>query len=220
MAEEDSSTPATRGFWDEFYESGPGKDPYEWYSQTITDFRPIIKPLLHEGDFVLHIGCGNSLLGTELLNDAQLPRTYVLDCDYSLPAVTSLQTRLSQLGAGQGKGKPRFSTLPDIGLLNACALPLPAGRVDLVLDKGCLDAFLSNNQVESGDNPRIFSLFAELARVLRPGGRVLIVSGNDSFIVEPYLYGETEWLFSVTPIKCQKRGGPSTYYVYSLQKPL
>ncbi len=96
--------------------------------------------------------------------------------------------------------------------MNVCALPLPNESVDLVLDKGCLDAFLSecpshrcsgNNQEEQGDNPKIFRMFEELHRVLRPHGRIAILSGNDSFVVFPYLCADIPWRFTVTPVSCE-----------------
>jgi len=75
-------TPARREFWDDFYsEGGPGCVPnYEWYL-LYEDIRPFLLLHLREGQRVLHIGCGNSLLGEQMVSDADLPVVSVVNID-------------------------------------------------------------------------------------------------------------------------------------------
>jgi predicted methyltransferase len=64
------------------------------------------------------------------------------------------------------------------------------GSIDVVLDKGMLDAVLSHGEVETGDNEIVQQVNREIYRVLKPGGVWLVFSGNGSIITTPYFCGD------------------------------
>jgi hypothetical protein len=112
--------------------------------------------------------------------------------------------------------------------MDACDMKLFAeNSFDLCFDKGTLDALLSHGGDETGTDERIISMMNEVWRVLKPGGKYLIVSGNDTFLVFPYVY-QLEWEVSVETIqrgKSARKGSQVDFsnlhtYLYTMTKPL
>ena len=66
-------------------------------------------------------------------------------------------------------------------------LCLRASSVDIVLDKGTLDALLSAFPGE--DNPNAERLFQQVLRVLRPGGLMVLITINSKDVIMPYVFG-------------------------------
>lgn len=107
-------------------------------------------------------------------------------------------------------------------------LPFRDSCFDLVLDKGCLDAFLSTGKEETGENENLRLFLREIFRVLRKPksndkqktesekdkestGQFLIVSGNDIFLTEPYFI-ELDWKIEVIHFNNYIPGGTITYH--------
>lgn len=100
----------------------------------------------------------------------------------------------------------------------------PQDHFDIVLDKGMLDAVLSHGRIETGEDVVVQKVLSEVYRVLKPGGVYMIFSGNDSFIVNPYLYGEDfDWDLKVdrfTVKRPDNKSGKRTVFYYLLTKDL
>lgn len=94
---------------------------------------------------------------------------------------------------------------------------------DVVLDKGMLDALLSHGRNETGDDEFVIALQREIFRVLKPGGKWLIVSGNDQFITWPYICGDENvtWDANYTSFRIENKTRQQqqqyhTYFLYNL----
>lgn len=95
--------------------------------------------------------------------------------------------------------------------MDACDLPEDwENRFHIVFDKGTMDALLSNGKDEDGENHKVKSLLNEVHRVLKPGGtrklpskllgKFLLITGNDTFIVHPYIF-DIDWKVEQEPLK-------------------
>jgi len=111
------------------------------------------------GEQVLEIGPGNAAFAPELL---QAPHSRYLGVDVSAAMVAAGNALL----AGHG-----LQERAELHLGDAHALPP---------DEACIDAALAVNTLYFWDELRL--PFAELARVLRPGGRLCLAFGDAAFM--------------------------------------
>ena len=102
-------------------------------------------------------GCGNSELSADLF-------------DYGLPNVTSID--FSSVAIHQMAQRNAARTGMEWAEMDVCAMALPPSCFELVVDKGLLDSLLCG---EEGVH-RASSALADIARVLKTGGRLLLVS--------------------------------------------
>ena len=68
-------------FWDDFYKAET--EPFEWY-HPYAMIRGIIRRFAAEDDLVIHLGCGNSRLCEDMVNDGY---NNIMNIDFS-PVVT------------------------------------------------------------------------------------------------------------------------------------
>ena len=108
---------------------------------------------------VLEIGPGNAAFAGELL---RAPGSHYLGVDVSAPMVEAAQRRLDADGL-------RDRAVVRLGSVEA-----------LAMDDACIDAALAVNTLYFWDDPGI--ALAELARVLRPGGRLCLAFGDAGFM--------------------------------------
>jgi SAM-dependent methyltransferase len=113
---------------------------------------PFAASVIREGDVILDVGSGS---GTDALIASTLsgPRGKVYGLDMTQAMLDKLQRNIAAMGAQH--------IVPLEG--NAEEIPLPDASVDVVTSNGVLNLV--------PDKPRAF---AEIARVLKPGGRVQI----------------------------------------------
>lgn len=188
---------------------------------------------LKEGDKVLHIGAGNSLLAEQILGDERFPaKLSVVNVDVSPVAVERMNDHLDSIFGPvesaveeptTGKNKKakvkakktnavrppgsRTWTREQISyvLQDVSDMPYEDASWDVVLDKGMLDAVLSHGDVETGDNLLVQRVNREVYRVLKEGSFYLIVSGMDSFLTMPYFVGDEQVNWDVSMITFQSR---------------
>ncbi len=107
-------------------------------------------------------------------------------------------------------------------VMDACNMSFEDNSFDLVFEKGTVDAFISNGKQETGENEGLNSLLKEVYRVLKPSGKYLIISGNDRFLLDPYLHNcELDWIVEYEQISTKKnKAGTvySTHFFYLLTK--
>lgn len=178
---------------------------------------------MKDNDHVLHIGAGNSLLAEQILNDSRSPsKLKITNIDISPVAVDRMNDHLNSLFgdesdtesrtrvATRGKKKPnnkRKSNASDLRftrdqicylLGDVTDLQYESSSIDVVLDKGMLDAVLSHGEVETGENQVVKKVNSEVYRVLKDGGYYIIISGMDSFLTLPYFVGDenVSWDYS------------------------
>jgi ubiquinone/menaquinone biosynthesis C-methylase UbiE len=98
----------------------------------------------------------------------------IVNVDFSEPVIASM---LEQ----------NLSTRPDMEwtVMDMTNLTFDNESFDVVLDKGALDALMSNDSVES--RSQASSMFDSITRVLRDGGRYICVTLAERFILEHVL---------------------------------
>eukprot|EP01102_Stenamoeba_stenopodia_P010643 TRINITY_DN3230_c0_g1_i1.p1 TRINITY_DN3230_c0_g1~~TRINITY_DN3230_c0_g1_i1.p1 ORF type:complete len:246 (+),score=81.08 TRINITY_DN3230_c0_g1_i1:78-815(+) len=202
-------TPSDEKFWELFYDEGLGKSTYEWYA-TYASIKSLLLPCLSQGSRVLHIGCGNSLLAEQLVEDKECPEgVTVMNIDINETAINSMIKREEKRSAtsqqkpskqsAKSKRKAASTTsttssstpaVPQLTyeVMDVCNTTFEEHSFDLIIDKGTLDALISTGEEESGENEAVHSLVKEMMRILKPTGVYAIVSRNANFLLFPYFY--------------------------------
>src|SRR5512138_781709 len=129
-----------------------------WHGGKLTMIDQLVRPHLGIGSRLLEVGCGAG----NLLLQAAVPGSYPLALDLSRQALTFVRSRLREatFGADAPSG---FACTQAVGE----ALPFSAGSFDCVL---------LSEVIEHLDAPQIS--IGEAARVLKPGGRLLVTTPN------------------------------------------
>ena len=146
------------GYWDEFYDDG---EQFDWYSAPGAVYGAASREVARvEGALgrrarVLDVGCGTA---THLV--ALAARADVTGVDFS-PRVVELCREFDEGGA------------VSYVCADATALPFGDASFDVVLDKGCLDCFVSS---ETAAFDRRERYLREVARVLDPAVGVFVVT--------------------------------------------
>jgi len=228
-------TPATKEYWTEFYVEGEGRgQTFEWYLDAEIALR-LFKKYLKRGDKILHIGCGNSTLAEKILQDKQFPEELtIVNVDICETVIERMKSRTARLLSQNytrhltraSRRRLRTFRLEQIEFhaMDVCHMhSLSDQSFDIVLDKGMLDALLSTGENETFDNAAVIALNKEVFRVLKNGGKYLIISGNDSFITLPYFCGDPTvyWELEKSPIQLPNKRLPQhqqyhTYFFYVL----
>ena len=136
---------------------------------------------------VLEIGCGDVPIATSLMSDLLSmqqsdngSKTNLIEevtcIDYSEVVIETLikqqkKLELEQQNTGKKDGMQQLQ--PTFQALDARSLPFECNTYDLILEKGTMDAMLSD---EVDGIPNCIKIVEEMARVTSEGGAILIVS--------------------------------------------
>jgi ubiquinone/menaquinone biosynthesis C-methylase UbiE len=154
------------GRWRDVYAENSSEGAI-YRERSLTVLRWVDELAVPHTDRVLEIGCGAGLTAVALAR-----RGYVVEAVDSVPDMLSA-TRQSASGAGMGS-----SVLTSLG--DAHNLAFADGSFGLVLAIGVLPYLHSPQQA-----------LAEMARVLKPGGYLLVTAGNRSrlaHLLDPWLW--------------------------------
>mmetsp|Transcript_9264 Transcript_9264/g.22230 ORF Transcript_9264/g.22230 Transcript_9264/m.22230 type:complete len:226 (-) Transcript_9264:47-724(-) len=176
-------------YWEQIYadpRSAHGKD---WYGDW-ADFREdVAGPRFRKSDEILVVGCGNSDLPNDLVEEGY---KHVTGTDYSRKAI-ELQ-------------KKRF---PKLKWLLADARRMPEFQdksFDIVIEKALMDG-----EGSWGEWPLMFS---EYSRVLRPGGRFISISlGQPEELNTELFFRNESYAWDV-----QYKRSYDDYFVYTMTK--
>ena len=135
---------------------------------------------------VLEIGCGDVPIATSLLSDlVSLQQSdngsnanlieEVTCIDYSEVVIETLikQQKKQEQQNSSGKKDITQQLQPTFQALDARSLPFESNTYDLIIEKGTMDAMLSD---EVDGIPNCIKIVEEMARVTSEGGAILIVS--------------------------------------------
>lgn len=153
-------------YWNERYTRE--SEPFEWY-QDYKGIRECLAPLIGAKTKILVVGCGNSRLSEEILNDKKPKK--VVSVDISSVVIEQMEDNY------RDEPKLQFATM------DVTKLEFQNESFDLIVDKGCLDSLLCSDEADRNADLALSEYF----RVLSATGTVVCVSyGNEDSRV-PYL---------------------------------
>ncbi len=129
-----------------------------WHRGKLTMVDRLVRVYLNETSRLLEVGCGAG----NLLMQAVVRGSYPVALDLSMQALTFVRSRLREAGSS-ADAPGGFACIQSIGEL----LPLPSDSFDCII---------LSEVIEHLESPQIS--IAEAARVLRPGGRLLVTTPN------------------------------------------
>lgn len=145
-SEDDEDNFLDPSYWSSFY--GEDDEQFDWYSAPGLAYATALREIRRDS-FVLDVGCGTASHLTALAR-----RTNVVGIDFS--------ERVVELAKEFDETKKVSFVCGD-----ARRLPFASRSFDVVLDKGCLDCFVSTPNASARDRD---DYLREIHRVLKPNG--------------------------------------------------
>jgi ubiquinone/menaquinone biosynthesis C-methylase UbiE len=146
---------STVAYWNERYTSE--NDPFDWY-QRWTGLRLVFDNALQNEKKILHLGCGNSRLAEEMLEDHKNQEHVNID-------ISEVVIR-KMIEKHKGKGNNQFIHM------DALRMTFPAGSFDVAIDKATLDTILcADNSIDNS-----LRYLQEVYKVLKANGKYLLVT--------------------------------------------
>ena len=195
-------------YWEERYTRDT--EAFDWY-QRWTGLKDIFVQYISPNQQILHVGCGNSKLSEEMLEDGFLNSVNI---DISQVVIKAMQEKY------RDKSSMRFMHM------DAKKLEFEEQTFDAIIDKGTLDSVLC------GENSTAFTqkVISEANRVLAPGGVYIVVTYGQPPHRYPYLdKPEFNWEITVhqvpkptiptnPTISTDDRDQPNVHYLYVCKK--
>jgi SAM-dependent methyltransferase len=169
-------------FWDRAYRDGSYLEHWEAPAVPSELVELIASGGLPAGATALDVGCGSGLEAVFLARSG----LSVIGVDSSLPALELARERARAAGVEL-----------DLRHGSALALPVDPGSIDLAVDRGCL------HSIDREDRP---GYAAEIARVLRPGGRLLLRGAREDDEEQGVLGFDGDELDALVPAPAFRRG--------------
>ena len=156
----------SKDYWESRYKT---EESYEWFNSGYQEILKHIKDYCKDihGTY-LHIGCGNSKLGIEMQKE------YLLNTDYSDIVVNNMSIHRGEWS-----------------VMNILNLPLRSESIDVIIDKGTLDALLHGSVVLWNPVPELvqeaYQALNEIYRVLSPDGFYIYATFGQPHFRKPLL---------------------------------
>ncbi|KAL0234319.1 hypothetical protein PCE1_001355 [Barthelona sp. PCE] len=190
-------------YWEERYQKDSSSN-FDWYC-TLVNCADILRPYLSSGSKILHVGCGNSRMATQLYDDGY---KNVTNIDISETVVHQMQQKYAD--------QPELT----FQVMDTRRMTFDDESFDVVVDKATLDALLCGR--ESFDNAYLMN--KEVQRVLKPGGVFICISyGTPDSRLDHFSRHGLNWTTETKTIPkalaTDDPSNPSSYfYVYVMRK--
>ncbi|KAL2069602.1 hypothetical protein VTL71DRAFT_14281 [Oculimacula yallundae] len=179
---------------------------FEWfrdYNKLRVFFRKWL-PSPEGGETVLHLGCGNSTLTSDLYSEGYKNQISV---DFSQVVIAAMSSKYAELG--------QQWTVMDVRRLE-----FEDASIDVAIDKGTLDAFLHGSLWDPPEDVRVNvgEYVNQVARVLKPGGKWLYITYRQPHFMKPLLIREDKWSLEVETLVDPDGGGGFEYFGFVMTR--
>ena len=159
----------TKDYWDSFFLKR-GNKSFEWYGR-YEEIAPYIKAKTSINHRFLVIGCGNSDFSSKLYD---LNYKNVINLDFSDKVIDEMKVK------NKGRSGMRW-IVGDMTNMHQ----IEKNSIDIVFDKGALDALLSENSFDCKLQAKL--MFAEIERVLVDEGAYICITLAQEFVIQALL---------------------------------
>ncbi|XP_070492061.1 eEF1A lysine and N-terminal methyltransferase homolog [Chironomus tepperi] len=170
---------ATKEYWNKFFQKR-GKLAFDWYGE-FPELCGVLSKYIKTKDKILNVGCGNSKLSVDMFNTGY---TAITNIDISEVVIDQMKKTHRNIG--------------EWIQMDATKMTFEDESHTVILDKGTLDAMMS----EESESEMVLNYFKEVKRVLKNGGRFVIISLLQSHILETLLnfFPSNNFLFRI--VRC------------------
>jgi ubiquinone/menaquinone biosynthesis C-methylase UbiE len=173
----------SKKYWDDFFKKR--NEAFEWYGNYNEFSLFLLEEILKE-DKLLVIGCGNSNISSKLYENGY---ENIINLDFSSTVINEMKIKNSS--------KSRMTWI--VGDMTNMT-DIPSHSIDIVFDKGALDALLSDDSEQILD--KAHQMFLEIERVLVPNGKYICISLAQDFVIKTCINHFTQMNNN---IKCSTR---------------
>ncbi|XP_026685542.1 methyltransferase-like protein 13 [Diaphorina citri] len=154
-------------YWDKFFKKR-GDKAFEWYGEYV-ELCSTINKYMKVSDNILNIGCGNSKLSADLYDGGYK----------NLKNIDMSEVVIKNMNKKYATAKRPGLSFEQMDALNTT---YENEQFNVILDKGTLDALMPDNKQDTVE--RIEKLFKEVDRILKQGGRYIVISLLQDHIVQ------------------------------------
>ncbi|CAA7398549.1 unnamed protein product [Spirodela intermedia] len=145
-------------YWDNRYSQDPG--PFDWYQKYVA-LAPLFDLYLQRRHRLLLVGCGNSALGEEMVNDGYED---IVNIDISSVVIEAM--------------KEKYADCPEMKYFEMDVRDMTtfeSGSFDTVIDKGTLDSLMCGSSAQQNSA----KMLEEVNRILKDDGAYILITYGD-----------------------------------------
>ncbi|XP_058075960.1 uncharacterized protein LOC131224686 isoform X3 [Magnolia sinica] len=169
-----------RSYWDNRYSQDPR--PFDWY-QKYSALSPLLDLYVRRDGRILLVGCGNSVLGEDMVSDGYQD---VVNIDISSVVIDAMQKKYLDC--------PELKYIKmDVRDMNA----FESGSFDAVIDKGTLDSLMCGHNAQQN----AAKMLEEVGRILKDRGIYVLITYGAPCYRLPLLREPCSWTIKLHVIE-------------------